>query len=91
MAKAIVHGDIKVVMNSAGARAILNGDDVQAILKGIADRAAASANAGLTQPSEGFQSYVQRGANRARAVAHTTDYVSRRHNAKTNALLKGLG
>ena len=83
-------GDIKVVMNRAASRALLNSPAVQAQLKGLADAVAASANASLGEESQGYESYVKPGKNRARAVAHTTDIVSRRHNAKTNALLKGL-
>ena len=78
----------KVKIKSAGARAILNSGEVQAALKEYADGARDSANASLG--ADGYESYVQPGRNRARAVAHTTDWESRRHNADTNALLKGL-
>ena len=79
---------VKVKIKSAGARAILNSGEVQAALKEYADGARDSANASLG--ADGYESYVQPGRNRARAVAHTTDWESRRHNADTNALLKGL-
>ena len=79
---------VKVKIKSAGARAILNGSEVQAALKTFADGARDSANASLG--ADGYESYVQPGRNRARAVVHTTDWESRRHNADTNALLKGL-
>ena len=79
---------VKVKIKSAGARAILNSGEVQAALKEYADGARDSANASLG--ADGYESYVQPGRNRARAVVHTTDWESRRHNADTNALLKGL-
>lgn len=81
-------GRVKVKIKSAGARAVLNSGEVQAALKTFADGARDSANASLG--ADGYESYVQPGRNRARAVVHTTDWESRRHNAKTNALLKGL-
>ncbi|HMQ36475.1 MAG TPA: hypothetical protein PKE46_02410 [Micropruina sp.] len=79
---------VKVKIKSAGARAILNSGEVQAALKEYADGARDSANASLG--ADGYESYVQPGRNRARAVVHTTDWESRKHNADTNALLKGL-
>ena len=79
---------VKVKIKSAGARAVLNSGEVQAALKEYADGARDSANASLG--ADGYESYVQPGRNRARAVVHTTDWESRRHNADTNALLKGL-
>ena len=81
-------GKVRVKIKAAGARAILNGSEVQAALKALADGARDSANASLG--TDGYESYVQPGRNRARAVAHTTDWESRKHNADTNALLKGL-
>ena len=81
-------GRVKVKIKSAGARAILNSGEVQAVLKEYADGARDSANASLG--ADGYESYVQPGRNRARAVVHTTDWESRKHNADTNALLKGL-
>jgi len=81
-------GRVRVKMNKAGIRAVLNSGEVQAALKTFADGARDSANASLG--ADGYESYVQPGRNRARAVAHTTDWESQRHNADTNALLKGL-
>lgn len=82
---------VKVKINSSGANRLLNSPEMQRLLKSYADRAKDSANASLgAGDSEGFQSYVKPGRNRARAVVHTTDFATRRHNAKTNAILKGL-
>lgn len=82
---------VRVKMNSAGARQLMNSPEMQSILKSYADKAAAVANASLdAQADEGYESYVKPGRNRARAVAHTTGIASQRHNRKHNALLKGL-
>ena len=85
-------GKVKVKMNHAAARRLLNSGEVQSMLLAKAEAVRDAANASLDAPgSSGYEAYVQPGANRARAVAHTTDWASRRHNANTNALLKGLG
>ena len=82
---------VRVRVNSAGANRLLNSPEMQSVLKEHADRARDFANNGLTEgPTEGYVSYVKQGRNRARAVVHTTDFVTRRNNAKTNAILKGL-
>ena len=77
----------RVRMNSAGARALLR--SAGSIVRPHAERAAASANAGIT-PGTGYQVREHVGPNRARASVGTTDFASIRHNAKTNAILKGL-
>ena len=77
-------GKVRVVMRPAGARAVLNSPGVQQHLLGIVQRVARGAGTG-------FEADVQAGRNRAHAMAKTTDFASRLKNAKTNALLKGLG
>lgn len=77
----------KVKMNSPGARTLLQ--SAGPALEPHATRIAASANAGITEGT-GFEIRAEVGPNRARYSVGTTDFASRRHNAKTNALLKGL-
>lgn len=75
---------VRVKMNSRGARAVLQSQGAQDVVLPIAQRIASSAG-------PGFVADVQVGRNRAIAMAKTTDFESLLHNAKTNALLKGLG
>ena len=83
---------VRVKMNSKGARALLNSAEVQSDLLRRAGRIQDGANAqlGASDPSEMYQADVQSGRNRARAIVRTSGHGSRRHNAKTNALLKNL-
>ncbi len=74
---------IRVKINSAAARALLNSAEVKA---DIARRAGAvAAGAG-----EGFEASVQEGKSRARASVITADVEAIRKNAKNNTLLKNL-
>lgn len=82
---------VKVKMNHAEARRIMNAPDMQVLLASLAGPIAASANASVPDGAEGYKHYVRPGKNRARAVVHTSDWATRRHNSKTNALLKALG
>lgn len=77
----------RVKMNSAGARALLQ--SAGPALEPHATRIAASANAGITEGT-GFEVRAEVGPNRARYSVGTTDFASRRHNGRTNALLKGM-
>lgn len=77
----------KVKMNSAGARALLRSAGPALTPHGT--RVVNSANAGLGEGT-GFQLRSTVGPGRARVSVGTTDFHSIRHNAKTNALLKGL-
>ena len=83
---------VRVKMNSKGARALLRGSEVQADLLARAGRIQDAANAqlGASDPAAMYQADVQAGRNRARAMVKTSGFESRRHNAKTNALLKSI-
>ena len=75
---------VRVKMLSAGAVALMNSAEMQAILlehgQGVADRAGA-----------GFVADVQPGRGRAHAMVKSTDYQSMRAQAKDNVLLKAIG
>ena len=74
---------VRVKMNSAGARALLQSSEVQADLRRRADAIASAAG-------PGFESSIFVGKNRARASVITADFEAIRANAKTNVLLKSL-
>jgi hypothetical protein len=77
---------VKVKMNSAGARALLNSPEVQKELLRRAELIRSRAEAS----GASFDADVQPGKNRAHAMVKTTDIKSRRSNAKHNTLLKAL-
>lgn len=77
---------VQVRMNPAGARALLNSPEVQAHLLDYALAAQARTGAPGLYPAD-----VQAGKTRAHALVKTSGYESIKHNAKTNALLRGLG
>lgn len=74
--------------NPGAAAKVMNSAEIQAEILDIAQSAATRASA---MTGESFVADVRPGRNRAHAMAKTTNYASRRANAKTNALLKGLG
>jgi len=77
---------VQVKMNPAGARALLNSPEVQAhILDYALDVQARTGAPGL------YPADVQAGKTRAHALVKTSDLESMRHNARTNALLRGIG
>lgn len=80
--------NVKVKMNSAGARAILNSAGVQGNLLNRANGIKASAE-GMGNGK--YSADVRPGKNRAHAMVKTTDFVSIKSNAKHNTLLKALG
>lgn len=75
---------IRVVMDSAGARAILRSSEVRADLQARAEKIAAVAGPGM-EPS----SMV--GPNRARASVITTTLEARLNEAKYRSLTKAIG
>lgn len=81
--------DIRVEINPAGARAVMNSQGVQNELlrraMNIADAAESVSGSGVTYAAD-----VQPGRNRAHALVKTTDRHSRASNAKHNSLLKAL-
>lgn len=75
---------VKVQMNSAGARTLLQSAAVQKDLLSRAQRI----RDGAKLP--GYVADVQAGKNRARAVVKATDFKSRQDNARNQTLLKNL-
>ena len=79
--------DVKVKINSAGARKILNGSAVQGDLLRRAEKIKASADG---MGSGEYAADVRPGKNRAHAMVKTTDFISKKSNAKHNTLLKSM-
>lgn len=73
----------RVVMNSAGARAILTSSPVQAFLKARADRIAAAAGPGMESSSSS-------GRSRARASVFTATAQGMRGEAKDRRLTRAI-
>lgn len=80
-------GKVKVKMNTAGARAVMNSSEVQADLLDRANRIKARAD---SVGSGSYDSDVQAGKNRAHAMVKTRDIKSKVSNAKNNTLIKAL-
>lgn len=80
-------GKVKVEMNHAGAREILNSSGVQSNLLSRAQRIKAQAD---SMGSGIYAADVQPGKNRAHAMVKTTDAQSMASNAKHNTLVKSL-
>ena len=78
---------VKVRMNPAGARELMNSPEVQQDLLSRAERIKAKAD---SIGSGKYKADVQGGKNRAHAMVKTTDIVSRASNRKHNTLLKSL-
>lgn len=81
-------GNVKVKMNRAGARGLLNGAEVQGDLLARAERVRASAES--MGPGE-FVADVQPGKQRAHAMVKTADYESAKSSAELNSLVKSMG
>lgn len=79
--------DIKVVMNPAGARAVMNS---QGVRNELLRRAMNIKDVADSIGSATYAADVQEGRNRAHAMVKTTDRHSRASNAKHNTLLKSL-
>lgn len=79
---------VKVVMNSAGAIALMNSAEVQADLL---SRAEAIKGRAESFGSGSYEADVQAGRTRAHAMVKTTDARSMASNKKHNSLLKSLG
>lgn len=76
---------VKVVMNSAGAREVMNSAGVQAFLL---EQASAIRQRADSIGSGKYKADVQAGQNRAHARVSTTDIESMASNRKHNTLLK---
>lgn len=79
--------NVKVKINSSGARQLLNSTPVQGELLKRAEKIKARAD-GIG--SGKYSADVQPGKNRAHAMVKTTDIISKRSNAKHNTLLKSM-
>ena len=79
--------DVAIKMNSSGARKILNGSAVQGDLLRRAEKIKASADG---MGSGKYAADVRPGKNRAHAMVKTTDFISKKSNAKHNTLLKSI-
>ena len=79
--------DVTIKMNSSGARKILNGSAVQGDLLRRAEKIKASADG---MGSGKYAADVRPGKNRAHAMVKTTDFISKKSNAKHNTLLKSM-
>jgi hypothetical protein len=79
--------NVKVKINSSGARQLLNSSAVQGELLKRAEKIKASADG---MGSGKYAADVRPGKNRAHAMVKTTDFKSMASNAKHNTLLKSL-
>ena len=79
--------NVKVKMNRAGVREVLQSDGVQNDLLARAKAIAASANA---SSGGGYAADVIAGKNRARAVVKATDRNSAFDNSRNNTLAKSI-
>lgn len=79
--------NVKVKINSSGARQLLNSSAVQGELLKRAEKIKASADG---MGSRKYAADVRLGKNRAHAMVKTTDFISMASNAKHNTLLKSL-
>lgn len=86
-------GSVKVRINSAGARAILQSSEM---LSDVASRGSAIADAAcsMTTPDmrgkRPFETNAEVGMNRARAIVYTNSYHGVASNSKHHTLLKAL-
>lgn len=73
----------KFVLNSAGVRGLLQGEEMQAHLKDIAD--------GIKQRAgEGYESDIYVGVNRSNAMVRAETPKAKTDNMKNNTLLKAV-
>lgn len=73
----------KFVLNSAGVRGLLQGEEMQTHLKDIAD--------GIQQRAgEGYESDIYVGVNRANAMVRAETPKAKTDNMKNNTLLKAV-
>lgn len=79
--------NVKVKINSSGARQLLNSTAVQGELLKRAEKIKARADG---MGSGKYTADVQPGKNRAHAMVKTTDFISKKSNAKHNTLLKSM-
>ncbi len=79
--------NVKVKINSSGARQLLNSTAVQGELLKRAEKIKARTDG---MGSGKYTADVQPGKNRAHAMVKTTDIISKRSNAKHNTLLKSM-
>jgi len=76
--------EVKVVLDDAGIKELLNSEGVQAFLQGKADAVRAGAAAGGGE----FEATVQPGKSRARASVITSDYEARKAESESQTLTR---
>lgn len=82
--------NVRVKINSAAARRLLNSPEIQSVLLEHAQRIQGAANSMLGASEDGFTADVRAGKNRAHALVKTGGAESRRHNSRHNTLLKAF-
>ena len=74
---------VKVKLNKAGVRALMQSNEMQVILKNIADNA-------LNSLGEGYKSDLRVGKNRANAMVYADTYKAKKDNLENNSILKAV-
>ena len=74
---------MKFELNGSGVRALMQSDEMQAILKEKADGA-------LNSLGEGYKSDAYVGKNRANAMVYADTYQAKKDNLKNNSILKAV-
>lgn len=86
---------VRVRMNSAGARALLNSGGAVSLVGSKAEAVASAANAQVRSPdglrTPPFSSDSRSGRTRAHAIAYTSSIHGIYHNNKHDTLLRSLG
>ena len=70
-------------LNRKGVAALMKSEEMQAILKDIADNA-------LNSLGEGYKSDLRVGKNRANAMVYADTYQAKKDNLKNNSILKAV-
>ncbi len=70
-------------LNRAGVRALMKSEEMQTILKDIADNA-------LNSLGEGYKSDLRVGKNRANAMVYADTYQAKKDNLENNSILKAV-
>jgi len=74
---------VEFKLNKAGVRTLMKSEEMQAILKGIADNA-------LNSLGEGYKSDSHVGKNRANAMVYADTYKAKKDNLENNSILKAV-
>jgi len=74
---------VEFKLNKSGVRALMKSEEMQAILKDIADNA-------LNSLGEGYKSDARVGKNRANAMVYASTYQAKKDNLENNSILKAV-